>query len=316
MKRYNDYYIIGVDAGYGNMKTAQSIFPTGLIALDSDPMYKGNFLKYNGIWYRIGAGHKPFINDKTEDDEFYILTLAYIASELNTVHVSTADVLLAVGLPTTWTSYQREKYREYMLKNRDVKFTFNDVDYHIRFVDCMVFPQGYSAVVQSVDNDLRNNGFRIFSGTVMMADIGNGTMNMMRLQNGRPDERFIWTETLGVNQCVLAVKKRMMDAYGLDLPDETIDEFLRTKTANLPEECVADLINVAARYVTGLFDSLRSHGYDPRIMKLIIVGGGGCLVKNFGKYNPASVLFENDIHASAKGFEYMAQGVLWKKEAG
>ena len=163
MKKYNGYYIIGVDAGYGNMKTAQSIFPTGLIALDADPMYKGNYLKYNGIWYRIGAGHKPFINDKTDDDEFYILTLASIASELNTVHVSTADVLLAVGLPTTWTSYQREEYREYMLKNRDVKFTFNDVDYHIRFVDCMVFPQGYSAVVQSVDNDLKNNGFRIFS---------------------------------------------------------------------------------------------------------------------------------------------------------
>ena len=40
MKKYNGYYIIGVDAGYGNMKTAKSIFPTGLIALDTDPMYK------------------------------------------------------------------------------------------------------------------------------------------------------------------------------------------------------------------------------------------------------------------------------------
>ena len=70
----------------------------------------------------------------------------------------------------------------------------------------------------------------------------------------------------------------MMDVYGLDLPDETIDEFLRTKTVNLPEECIADLTNVATRYVTGLFDSLRSHGYDSRIMKLIIVGGGFLLI--------------------------------------
>ena len=48
-------------------------------------------------------------------------------------------------------------------------------------------------------------------------------------------------------------------------------------------------------------------------MKLFIVGGGGCLVKNFGKYNAHTVIFEDDLHASAKGFEYMAQGVLWKR---
>ena len=70
MKSITNSLIIGVDAGYGNMKTARSIFPTGLIAMDTEPMFDGDILKYNGVWYRIGEGHKAFVDDKTEDDEF------------------------------------------------------------------------------------------------------------------------------------------------------------------------------------------------------------------------------------------------------
>ncbi len=35
MRKNNNYIIIGVDAGYGNMKTARSIYPTGLVAMDT-----------------------------------------------------------------------------------------------------------------------------------------------------------------------------------------------------------------------------------------------------------------------------------------
>ncbi len=66
--------------------------------------------------------------------------------------------------------------------------------------------------------------------------------------------------------------------------------------------------------MTGLFDSLRSHSYDARMMKLYVMGGGGCLVKNFGKHDPESVVFVDDLHASAKGYEYMAQGLIWRRE--
>ena len=216
MKKYGSSLIIGVDAGYGNMKTAGSLYPTGLTAMDTEPMFEGDILKYNGVWYRIGEGHKPFIDDKTEDDDFYILTLASVACELSVANITRANVILAVGLPTTWTKRQKKDYREYMLKNQDVQFTFRKKDYRIHFSDCLVFPQGYSAAIRRIDDDKQHNGFQFFNGLVMMADIGNGTMNIMRFQKGKPDERFSWTEKLGVNQCVLSMKKRLMDAYGLE----------------------------------------------------------------------------------------------------
>ena len=82
MRSYMDYRIIGVDAGYGNMKTASSIYPTGLVAMDTKPYFEGDIMEFGGRWYRIGEGHKAYNPDKTSDEEFYILTLASVACEL------------------------------------------------------------------------------------------------------------------------------------------------------------------------------------------------------------------------------------------
>ena len=314
MRKNNNYYIIGVDAGYGNMKTARTIYPTGLVAMDTKPFFDGDILEYNGTWYRIGEGHKAYNPDKTADEDFYILTLASVAAELSTEQITEANVHLALGLPTTWTGRQREDYRSYMMRNPDVRFTFNDVLYSIHLTDCIVFPQGYAALVPLMDNDKRFNEFRQFTGTVMMADIGNGTMNIMRLVNGKPNDQHCWTEVLGVNQCMLTARKQMMDKYGIDMPESVIEQFLRTGTANLARELLDNLTDIVRGYVIGLFDALRVHGYDARLMKLFVMGGGGCLVKNFGKYDPGAVVFVDDLHASAKGYEYMAQGVIWRNE--
>lgn len=314
MRKHNNFYIIGVDAGYGNMKTARTIYPTGLVAMDTKPFFDGDILEYNGTWYRIGEGHKAYNPDKTADEDFYILTLASIAAELSTEQITETNVHLALGLPTTWTGRQREDYRSYMMRNPDVQFVFNDILYRIHLTDCIVFPQGYAALVPLMDSDKRYNDFRQFAGTVMMADIGNGTMNIMRLVNGKPNDQHCWTEVLGVNQCVLTARKQMMDKYGIDMPESVIEQFLRTGTANLARELLDNLTDIVRGYVTGLFDALRVHGYDARLMKLFVMGGGGCLVKNFGKYDPGAVVFVDDLHASAKGYEYMAQGVIWRNE--
>ena len=314
MRKHNNFYIIGVDTGYGNMKTARTIYPTGLVAMDTKPFFDGDILEYNGTWHRIGEGHKAYNPDKTADEDFYILTLASIAAELSTEQITEANVHLALGLPTTWTGRQREDYRRYMMRNPDVRFTFNDVLYSIHLTDCIVFPQGYAALVPLMDSDKRFNEFRQFTGTVMMADIGNGTMNIMRLVNGKPNDQHCWTEVLGVNQCVLTVRKQMMDKYGIDMTESVIEQFLRTGTANLARELLDNLTDTVRGYVTGLFDALRVHGYDARLMKLFVMGGGGCLVKHFGKYDPSAVVFVDDLHASAKGYEYMAQGVIWRNE--
>ena len=41
-------------------------------------------------------------------------------------------------------------------------------------------------------------------------------------------------------------------------------------------------------------------------MKLYVVGGGGCLIKNFGEFDAGRVVINEDICATAKGYEYLA----------
>ena len=102
MRELKNTKIIAVDHGYGNMKTANTVTPTGIKAYETEPIFTGNILEYNGIYYRIGEGHKEFIPDKAMDEEYYLLTLMAIVKELNVFSIREADVHLAVGLPLTW----------------------------------------------------------------------------------------------------------------------------------------------------------------------------------------------------------------------
>ena len=44
MKTFNEIKIIGVDHGYGNIKTANHCFRTGITAYDSEPLFTKDML--------------------------------------------------------------------------------------------------------------------------------------------------------------------------------------------------------------------------------------------------------------------------------
>ena len=48
MQRYNDTLIIAVDHGYGNMKTANHCFPSGILVQEGEPTFLDNVLYYEG----------------------------------------------------------------------------------------------------------------------------------------------------------------------------------------------------------------------------------------------------------------------------
>ena len=41
-------------------------------------------------------------------------------------------------------------------------------------------------------------------------------------------------------------------------------------------------------------------------MRLYVLGGGSCLIRNFGKYDEKRVTINDDICATAKGYEYLS----------
>ena len=297
MRELRNTKIIAVDHGYGNMKTANTVTPTGIKAYETEPIFTGNILEYNGIYYRIGEGHKEFIPDKAMDEEYYLLTLMAIARELNVFSIREADVHLAAGLPLTWIRNQREAFRSYLLQNPEVHYRFNGKEYHLRFVGCSLYPQGYPAIVNQLGN---------FKGTNLLADIGNGTMNILYINNKKAQESRCWTEKLGVNQCMIAAKNAVLDKFGVKIEESTVEQILRFGTADISAPYMDCISSIARQYVAELFSTLRKYEYNPDLMRLYVVGGGGCLIRNFGTYDKLRVTIIDDICATAKGYESLA----------
>ena len=95
------------------------------------------------------------------------------------------------------------------------------------------------------------------------------------------------------------------------VPDDTvIESVLRYGTADIAEKYLTVIKDVANDYVAGSFRKLREHEYNPDYMKLYVIGGGGCLIRNFGKFEKNRVKINDDICATAKGYEFMVKHML------
>ena len=148
---------------------------------------------------------KPFIADKTVDNDFYIMTLAAVAMECKANNVHDGDIYLAVGIPVSWIREQRDSLRDYIMKQKKLRFTFNGEKYKLNMKGCFIFPQGFPALMDRL-GDLK--------GLNMLADIGNGTMNILLMSNLNVDERKCFTEPLGVVKFKIAARNAIMDKLG------------------------------------------------------------------------------------------------------
>ena len=151
-----------------------------------------------------------------------------------------------------------------------------------------------------------------FKGTNMLCDIGNGTMNIMYINNSRPVLGKCFTEKYGIHQCMLAVREAIMREHQVSIDDATIEAVMRFGEADIDDKYLATIRVAVTNYVDGIMQRLREHEYNPALMRLYIVGGGGCLVRNFGKYDPNRVTITDDICATAKGYEALTLAKLRK----
>lgn len=113
---------------------------------------------------------------------------------------------------------------------------------------------------------------------------------------------------------MIAARNAVLDKFGAKIDDATIEQVLRFKTADIGSDYLTCIQNTARQYVADIFATLRRYEYNPDLMRLTIVGGGGCLVRNYGEYDAGRVTIIEDICVTAKGYEYLAYMSLRRKE--
>ena len=91
------------------------------------------------------------------------------------------------------------------------------------------------------------------------------------------------------------------------MDDSIINRVLRFGTTDIQADYLNTIRETAAGYVSEIFRILREHEYNPALMRLYVLGGGSCLIRNFGEYDADRVTINEDICATAKGYEYLCE---------
>ena len=297
----NDNITIGVDHGYAAIKTTHFTFPTGLVEYEHEPYTQKDVLEYGGRFYVVGSGRQPLQKDKTATEDYYLMTLAAIALELSHRGAeTTADVHLAAGLPLTSFGRDKKKFREYLFRDgQPVSFRFEGNDYLVTITEVSLFPQGYAAVLTQTA--------LLDEPSVIVADIGGWTVDLMRLDNRIPNAATCRSLELGMIRCLDEVAEQIRRALGLSMTAAQIESVLRGGVSSVDETAKQIIHREAGAYVRRLLSAITESGLDVRAMPTIFLGGGAALMKRHvgatgGLCRP---LILDDVCLNAKGYEHL-----------
>ena len=295
----SDTLTIGVDHGYAAMKSAHFSFPTGLVEYDHEPYTQQNVLEYGGKFYVVGSGRQPLQKDKTLTEDYYILTLAAVAKELACRKAdATASVHLAAGLPLTSFGRDKKKFRAYLLRDgRPVFFRFEGSAYTVRITEVSLLPQGYAAVL--TQPDLLNEP------SVILADVGGWTVDLMRLDNRIPNAATCRSLELGMIRCLDEIAEQVRRNLGLSMTAAQIESVLCGEASSVDDNAKQIIHREADGYARRLLSAIAESGLDARAMPAVFLGGGAALLKRRvrateGLCRPVIL---DDVCLNAKGYE-------------
>ena len=281
------------------MKTPHFSFPSGLVAYEHEPHTQKDVLEYDGKYYVVGSGRQPLQKDKTRTEDYYLLTLAAIAKELeyrNAAH--TCSAVLAAGLPLTSFGRDKARFRAYLLRDgKPALFRYEGREYAVTISDVKLFPQGYAAV-------LTQSGL-LDEPSVIVADIGGWTVDLMRLDNRIPNAATCRSLELGMIRCIDEISEQVRRTQGLSLTTAQIESVLRGDASGLPDEVKTIIHMQADRYIQTLLSAITECGLDTRAMPTIFLGGGAALLKR--RVSATNALSRpvilDDVSLNAKGYE-------------
>jgi plasmid segregation protein ParM len=299
-------YIIGFDDGYQFGKTANYQFDNGICAMGKvEPSVREHSLKYDRKYYKVGEGRAAITEDKISDENARLLAMTAIARELKTEEVRKADVILAVGLP--FSDYGREKKQlvEYYSQKPELRYMFEGIRYDVGISRVFVFSQCYSAIAPRLGN---------MKEDYLIVDIGSKTTDVVYLKNGLPVESRSITIEKAMVKWMRQIQGSLQVQYGKNIPESEILKVILRQNSLLPRAQANFIRDMVREQIHALELELKEREYDLNYTNVIYVGGGAVAAKNFSEHR-ANIAYDCDIHANAKGYEFLAYQMLKQRGA-
>lgn len=302
--------IYGVDHGYGRMKTAHCNFMAGVSASAVELPYTDRVLKYEDKWYEIGSRRLPYRTDKTQDNSYYILTLAALAQEMRHRGVHTAQVHLAAGVPLTRFGRERAAFQKYLQQKKEISFFYEGEHYHVKLVNVDMFAQGMAALIYyqtTSKNKIEDNA--------ILADLGSGTMEVAYLQNRKPVNDKSYSINCGMTNCYNKINEQLRRKFGKDVEEGIIDSIMLGHPVRIKEEYWKVIEEGLNSYAEEIYAQLSDLRFNLDAIPVYWIGGGAILMQRYGDLDPDMNIFVLEPSANAIGYELSAKALQAKAKA-
>lgn len=297
---FNDKNLLlcGLDHGFSTMKGTYAIFDNGVEQLGGEATLSNNTLIYKGKHYKVGEGRLPMMKTKTEDESYFLLTLAGVAKELDVYHRQSADVILAVGLPFSRFGQEKQEFRDYLFRKGEICFRYSGKDYRICIKDVLVFPQCYAAIADRM---------RMYGAESLIVDIGSKTVDVIHVQKYVPVERESTSIPEALIQCMENIKSNVYQICNKKVSEDIIRQMIVDGDAMIPEDCKVVIRDGLRNFAKGIEAKLSEFGFELEMMPVVYAGGGALVMKRYGTVRGNHVHYLEDIRANARGYEYLAR---------
>lgn len=299
----NNLYFIGIDHGNRVIKgvsgNCKNRYLSGVIQHEFEPLSKNNLLIYNDTHFTIGENRINLKFNKTETEDFFLLTLPSIAEKIKVEGVRSGNVILGVGLPLSAFNL-KEEFRNYFIRDL-VRFNYEGIDYCVNIKDTHVFPQSYSAFLTNL------NEYKDIS-QVIVFDWGSATIDIIVVERGR----LITSSAICLNNGLIYLYKEIQQALikrNIKISETQIEEVIRGDTPVFINNEIQELIlENTRRYVERVISEVSESNLDLQINPVLFVGGGATLLEKYiNEVKGVSVCGFLDEYSNAKGYEILAR---------
>lgn len=331
MIRYKDRFILGVDAGNYNMKTQTQCFTSGFTELSGTGSQYADVLEYEGRHYALCDERVPKRDDKSQNNDFLILTMFAMAKELTKHGIKSGQysIILSAGLPPAHLEIEsmRENLKAYYSKR--VVFSYNGKRYILDIGKVFVCPQGFAAVTaeQPTDDMMLLAEHNRLTGEItrpidilakeplaVLVDIGGGTVDPIILRYGVPQPFDIDDPPDGIIKTYTRAVKAIRAKTGNNIDESTINMVLNEENVRIAENEKRLIYDYMERYSERLFLQLSEKGLPFSNSYTLLIGGGSKIIRLFWSKKDvfAKLDYIGNIRANAEGFEAMALRALLK----
>ena len=288
---------IGIDNGNYNTKSSERmLYASGYTMSDKEFITSDMQLFHESAYYAIGGKRMSFQQDKTKEDDTFILTLPAIANAMRLAGISAADILLGVGLPIDIYGAQKDAFRQYFLRD-EIRFRFEDVDYHCRLVDCKVFAQGHAALCKYYQQLREYNN-------LTLVDVGGYTVDVLTLHDFKVDRGSCASLRMGTITLFNDIRGELQQE-NIILSDVLIADAMQGRIQHAEKEKINIVVERRMqRYIKELLNALRERGLDLKL-PVVFAGGGAELLGQRLYTREVNTIVILDRFANAEGYKLL-----------